>query len=437
MTSWSLEDFYQPAATVANVTKPVVVYSNATQSYVMIMGGGPPTAFWYATGSSPKGPWSDPPSLMQGPNLGHDFDIAVGPDGTHYMVVDTIATLGNPTTYMTTPTGAASVPVWPIYVHQMNANLTGVVGTNDTMALVFSVAQSRYAKLAGSEGLTLEAIGFFYRKGFYYIVAGETCQNCAGYIFYLYATSPLGPYKEGGYISLDGCGGQNKGVMKVPNAAGEDVFLAGNLQYRTGPTNLVFNDTIWHADNNQAASSTAFFKYEFNDDGTIKPLSCDQSIQVPLAAGISKSPQAAAPYRLDCRVRNWESVVVKYNKPVKTSSLQFPVFQRTDNLGPSTNAGWKLNGPLNVTLAYADGSTRSSVYVSSNVSWAPEKISISTSASGNGAMLKSITLSTNATNGCYGNIVYPADGQSAQYGVQIAKGDYKQNKKAQMFVHAY
>jgi hypothetical protein len=83
LTNWQLEDFYQPSATVANVTKPVVRYSKAGVEYVTFMGGNAVTSnFLYATFRSPGGPWYNPPSLMQVNHIGHDFDIAVGLDGS-------------------------------------------------------------------------------------------------------------------------------------------------------------------------------------------------------------------------------------------------------------------------------------------------------------------------------------------------------------------
>ncbi|EXL90479.1 hypothetical protein FOIG_16271 [Fusarium odoratissimum NRRL 54006] len=89
LVNWQLVDFYQPAIDVANVTKPLVRYSNSTGNYVLFMGGNDQSNFYYATSKAPGGPWSEPPSLMTGEHLTHDFDVAVGPDGAHYILTDT------------------------------------------------------------------------------------------------------------------------------------------------------------------------------------------------------------------------------------------------------------------------------------------------------------------------------------------------------------
>ncbi|KAG8353865.1 hypothetical protein FVEN_g8121 [Fusarium venenatum] len=418
LVSWELVDFYQPAADVANVTKPLVRYSKATGNYVLFMGGNDQSNFYYATSKSPGGPWSNPPSLMTGEHLTHDFDIAVGPDGEHHILTDTWASV------LEVQAPGHSVPVWDIYVQKLAPNLTSTVGTNTSKLI-------RSAKDLLKQGLNFEACGFFYHDSYWYQTYSYTCQNCPGYIDYLYAKDPLGPYTDGGYVSLDGCGGQNKGANVLPSAKGP-IVLAGNLAYRTGPTNHVLNGEIWHADNHQAASSTSFFPIEFNDDHTIKNFTCPATVKIPLVKNITSSPEPPVPYQLDCRIRNWQTTVQHFSPPKQLSTLEFPVWQRTDNLGPTTNAGPVLDGVLNVTVNFLDKSTETFSWVPSNISWAPTKISMDL----NGKMLASIELSTNATNGCYGTLAQPFADCGVQYGV-IMKGKLKISEKAQMYIHQF
>ena len=429
LTSWTLEDYFQPNILSANVTKPVVRYSDATSSYVMFMGGAP-TSFWVSTGPTPAGPWSDPPVLVEGPNLSHDFDIAQGPDGSQYILCDPFQ--GS----IRTPTGVLDVPLWPLWVMKLAPDLLSVVNTTETVHQIRTPQELLANTAGGPSGLDLEATGFFYNPKYdtWYITAGYTCQNCAGYIYYLYSHSgPYGPYKDGGFLTLDGCGGQNKGVMRLPSSAG-DIFLAGNLHYRTGPTNLIYNGTVWHADNNQAASSTNFFPFEYEEDGRLKPLQCSKEVHIPLF-GISESPAAPTQSQLDCSVRNWQNVEVSYDSPQAMTSLEFPVYQRTDNLGPTTNAGYKLDGPLYISLGYADGQWETFTYQSSNISWAPAKVSLMSTT--NSTLVKEIVLSTNATNGCYGNLVVPNQGDSSYSTKNAATGECKTAGKAELYVYQW
>jgi hypothetical protein len=418
MTNWTLEDFYQP--TSVNVTKPVVRYSNATGQYVMFMGGNAFNNFFYATSISPGGPWSNPPSVMTGRNINHDFDIAVGPDGTHYILSDIVpegSTIQNLT--------SRGNPVWDIYVQQLGPNLTATAGNNATGTLIRTAAQLR------KQGLTLEACGFFYHDNYYYMTFGFTCQNCNGYVYYYYSQNPLGPYTDGGMLTMDGCGAQNKGTNVLPSSQGP-IVLAGALGYRTSPGNLVVNGQINHADNQQAASSTYFFPLEFNSDHTIKHWTCPATVQIPLVANITKSPAGPTPYQLDCRIRNWQTTIQTFDPPKNASTIEFPVWQRTDNLSPQANAGPMLNGILNVTLGMTDGSTTSYQWPASNISWAPSKISMSAK----GKQVTSVTLTTNATNGCYGTLTEPKIDQWSSYGVRV-KGMVKDSPLAQMYVYQY
>lgn len=159
LTNWALEDFYQPSSMDANVTKPVVRYSIATSQYVMMMGGNGMNNFYYSTSNSPAGPWSNPPGVMGGQHITHDFDVMVGPDGTHYIAADPFTNLGG------------QIPTWDIYVMELAPNLTSTVDTPGTTARI------RTAKGLQAQGLYLEAISAFYHDGYYYMLFAMTCQK--------------------------------------------------------------------------------------------------------------------------------------------------------------------------------------------------------------------------------------------------------------------
>ncbi|CAL5867334.1 uncharacterized protein PFLUO_LOCUS1549 [Penicillium psychrofluorescens] len=417
LTNWTLETFYQPDITVANVTKPVVRYSNATGNYVMYMGSPSEGNFYYTTSKSPGGPWSNPPRTMTGAHINHDFDVAVGPDGSHYIVSD-------PFTEMISFNGYYTLPIWDIWVQKLAPNLTATVGTNETSARI-RTARSLYA-----QGLHLEAASFFYHNGYWYMMFGRTCQNCAGPIYYLYAKNPLGPYIDGGFVSLDGCGGQNKGANVLPSAKGP-IVVAGNLGYRTSPTDIVVNGSIWHGDNHQAASSTFFFPVEFNRDHTIKDYTCPPTVQIPLASNIHTQPESPISYQLDGRIRNWQTIEAIYDPPKSGSRLEFPVWQRTDNLGQTTNAGPMLDGLLQVTVEFSDGNSTDFSWSPRDISWAPAKIAMDVS----GKQISKIILSTNATNGCFGTLVEPKKSDS-NYGSRV-RGAFKDSPKAELYVYQF
>ncbi|KAF5529309.1 n-sulfoglucosamine sulfohydrolase [Fusarium mexicanum] len=91
-----------------------------------------------------------------GEYLTYDFDVAVGPDGAHYILTDTWANV------IENQATGHSVPVWDIYVQKLAPNLTSTVGSNSTSKLI------RSAKDLHKQGLNLEACGFFYHDAYWY-----------------------------------------------------------------------------------------------------------------------------------------------------------------------------------------------------------------------------------------------------------------------------
>lgn len=236
---------------------------------------------------------------------------------------------------------------------------------------------------------------------------------------------------------MDGCGAQNKGVNVLPSRNGP-VILATALGYRTSPSDYITKGTpynlgahVWHADNQQAAASTYLFPLEFNPDHTLKNWTCPSRIQVPLANTVEEQPQDPIPYQLDCRIRNWQNVYATFHPAREMSKLEIPIWQRTDNLASTMNAGPVLDGPITITLELVN-ETRAFSWPASNVSWAPTIVPMDLK----GSSIISITLSTNATNGCYGTMAQPKIDKSTSYGTVVkgAQGYRKVSENAQLYV---
>jgi hypothetical protein len=80
-----------------------------------------------------------------------------------------------------------SVPQWDLWVHKLASNLTSTLGNDSSVLLRKGESHCK------NQGLTLEATGFFYHDGYWYITWGETVQNGAGDVYYPYAQNPLRP----------------------------------------------------------------------------------------------------------------------------------------------------------------------------------------------------------------------------------------------------
>lgn len=283
LTDWKLETFYVNDNLTITPTKSVVRYSNTTNLYVMLLGNQQLTTFNYLTSRSPAGPWTDYRTLS-GPYIGHDFDIAVAPNGDHWMLSDTFSNA----TVIPQPGLPTTISIaWDAVVQKLNPDLTSVPAqSNDTLRVIFS------GKELADRGLTMEACAFFYRDGYYYMTFAQTCQYCTGFTYYFYSKGdPLGPYTDGGVLRLDGCGAQNKGANVLPSAQG-DIVVGPALAYRTSPDSLTVNGLVAHANNNQALSQTFYWPLEFNDDHTMKPYTCPAQVRIPLATNITQSPAA-------------------------------------------------------------------------------------------------------------------------------------------------
>ncbi|KAL8412385.1 hypothetical protein RB596_001562 [Gaeumannomyces avenae] len=228
----------------------------------MLLGNQQLSDFAYPVSVSPADPFTGPssavPGTLKGLNIGHDFDVGTSPEGDSWILTDTFGTAQLPID------GSAKYPTtvtvtWDVVVQKLNPDLTSVSPkSNATFALIRTSTQ------LAALGLSLEAASFFYHDGYYYMNFGQTCQNCAGYVYYLYSRgSPLSPYVDGGFLrGSDGCGAQNKGASVLPTSDGGQAIVSHMLAYRTSPKSSTLNG-IW--------SQTIYYPLEFAADHTIKP----------------------------------------------------------------------------------------------------------------------------------------------------------------------
>lgn len=431
LTHWKLENVYRPAGFELTLNKPRVVYSKKTGNYVLWYSAGNALrttgGFWVATSSSPAGHWSAP-TQATGPNLAHDYDMSQDASGTYWIVTDVFS--GE---YV----GANRKPYWNLWVQRLNEEGTGVVGTNETSVEIM-------------HSVDWQAVAFSNRNGWWYITSSTTCSNCQVPTRYIRARSPLGPWEtetgardqatlnEGTLLTADGCTGQNKGASQVPNPKGrEDIVLTFIWGYRSTPTNYVADGMVAHADNMQAISSQFWLIQEYDEQDRIKPYTCPTSIKVPLLPAATKGEQVKAPppYQPDCRIRSNQSIIQEFSTPLDVPSgiLEFPVSQKTDDLGPFSQAGLVLEAPLDVTVMLADAKEPVAVsFPVSELSGMAKGISIPLPR---GAAVKSVKLSTTASNGCFGTMVQPKTLQGSTYGTIGAGGGEVVADEAQLYIH--
>lgn len=425
LTTWKFETLVQPQGVKGSPTKPKLLYSSATGKYVLWLKAGNELGFtgglYYLTADSPTGPWSNA-TVATGDHLAHDFDIAQGEDGSHYIVTDAFRGNFDP------ESAGGSLPMWDVWVQKLLPDLTGVVGTNDTTVQVMDTVDS--------QGIGVATIG-----GKWYITGGPTCGNCEVPIQYLSASSPLGPWSnEAGVISPDlkqgtiiaerGCGGQNKGLNKLPTANGGEVVISAIWGYRTSPISLAWAGMVQHGDNSQAISSTYWYPLEFDEGGRVKEYTCAAEVQLPLVEQRQRKVPVMPSYQPDCRVRD-NTTFVQTGLDFGEGPIRIPVFQRTDDLGPYAQDGPVMDAALVMTVQYEDGTQSSVSFPASDVSWAPTIVEVPLET---GQPVKSLSLSTTATNGCYGVLAEPKKMQGSKYAVVDADGE-DEAADAQVYVH--
>lgn len=371
--------------------KPQVVWSAKLHRYLMWFVG--PRGYYVAQSPSPGGPWGNV-FKPAGQYLGHDLNILVESSGTAYAASDVMAAI------------EGGVPNWDVWVQQLNADLTGTTG----------------AAVRVMSHVSFEGIGFFEHDGYWYLLGGHTCPNCPSTnISYLMARAPLGPWTNGDgsitdplqptQVSDDGCMGQDKGANVLPSPSGP-VVLEGIMQYRSSP--LDGGHTLVHGDNNQAIANTYWWPLRFGRDHHIEPLVCQASVRIPLAHAVPASPaptgpldtSPAFPHQLDCRITSTGALQQRWTLRGKQpiDELRIPVFQRTTNLGPEDQDAM-MNADLKLRIDLPSGEPLRTAFAPGSISWAPRSLVVKLPGPALDPGAIAVTLTTEATNGCYGVVV--------------------------------
>ena len=371
--------------------KPQVVWSAPRHRYLMWFVG--PHGYYIAQSTAPGGPWGDV-IRPSGRYLSHDLDIMVESDGSAYVASDVMADIVN------------GVPNWDVWVQKLNPDLTGTTGEGVRVM----------------SHVSFEGIGFFEHEGYWYLLGGHTCPNCPSTtISYLMARAPLGPWTNGvgaitsplqpTQLSDDGCMGQDKGANVLPTPSGP-IVLEGIMQYRSSPMDS--GHTLVHGDNNQAIANTYWWPLQFDRDHHVEALVCKASVRVPLAhevrampaSGVTLDTSPALPHQLDCRVTSTTALEQRWTVPANTmiQELHIPVFQRTTNLGPEDQDAL-MNADLNARVSLPSGEGISAAFAPQSISWSAHSVVLKLPQPLRKAGAITVTLTTRATNGCYGVVV--------------------------------
>jgi hypothetical protein len=223
--------------------RPHVIFNEATKLYVLwINVYDNVSGYRVFTAKRPTGPFTEvaEPKLAVNSNMpaaglnNGDHDTFIDDDGTAYLAYTDWRTKGS------------------IIVEKLSADY--LTGTGEYVGGI-------------TKGST-EAPGMFKRNGIYYIVYSDpNCGYCSGTgASYRTARSPLGPWSEGKKISDNSCGGQPSFVSTIKLGSG---------------TVYLFGSDLWnHAAKNEALANYYWAPLAFNDDGSIKPMTCEQAFKI-------------------------------------------------------------------------------------------------------------------------------------------------------------
>lgn len=235
-----------------NCGRPHIVYSEATNTYVLWVNANAPGYALFTSNSPTSGYTLSPNRALvryqpPGPFMTGDFSVAVI-GGAGYIVYSLLDF---------TTTGAS---IWPpfdqsIYLQPLTPSLTNTTGT---VSHILSPSKD----LVDYEA---ESPDIFKRGDYFYISASNTCGFCTGTLLIIYrSTSIAGPWTRQ-IISADTCGGQTTGVLTLPSPNnGSAVYLHQADLFSTAP--ITGTRTAAHAHNFQPLS--------FNADGSITDLNC-------------------------------------------------------------------------------------------------------------------------------------------------------------------
>lgn len=245
--------------------RPHVVYNTKTNLYVLwINVYDNVSGYRVFTAKQPTGPFTEvaEPKLAVNANASAaglnngDHDIFIDDDGTAYLAFTDWRTKGT------------------IVIEKLSSDY--LTGTGEVASGI-------------TKGDT-EAPGMFKRKGIYYVVYSDpNCGYCSGTgASYRTASSPLGPWSEGRKISDNSCGGQPSFVSTLKLGTGQ-VFL--------------FGSDLWNnAAKNEALANYYWAPLLFEADGSITPMTCDQTFKIAAANNTTFNKPSATQYKIQADI---------------------------------------------------------------------------------------------------------------------------------------
>ncbi|PQE04343.1 glycoside hydrolase family 43 protein [Rutstroemia sp. NJR-2017a BBW] len=224
-----------------NCGRPHIVYSAETSTYVLWVNAGVPGYVIFTSSSSTSG----------------------------YTLSSERALVGYQPSLETTQAGDFSI--WPpfkqsIYLQQLTPDLTNTTGNVTHLAPVGDLVDYE-----------AESPDIFFRNGYYYVSASNTCGFCQGTLLIIYRSRSItGPWTRQ-IISADTCSGQTTSVLRIPSHAdSNDDSTAAYIHQADlfGIAPIAGTRTAAHGHQFQALN--------FNDDGSVIDLDCDPSVSTTI-----------------------------------------------------------------------------------------------------------------------------------------------------------
>lgn len=363
--------------------RPHVIFNPKTQLYVLwINVYDNVSGYRVFTSKTPVGPFTETAepvlavngSAPAGGLNNGDHDTFVDDDGTAYLAYTDWRTKGT------------------IVIEKLSADY--LTGTGEHVKAV-------------TPGQT-EAPGLFKRNGLYYVVYSDpNCGYCSGTgTAYRTASSPLGTWSEGRKISDNSCGGQPSFVSTIKLKQGT-VFLYGS--------------DLWNnAAKNEALANYYWAPLSFAPDGSILPMTCEQSFKI---SGNQKQPfikvKDAQGFRLSCDISKDKPRIQSFYADAtgSLSSVSFNTFKTGYPDADLQAEIYKANAkgePVGGVLA-------SQVFPAAKIGWSARNEVFHPKISVKKGLKYCLVLRSASVTGCYGVAHQQAKGTAIKLSVRIKK----------------
>ena len=275
-----------------------------------------------------------------------------------------------------------------------------------------------------------EAPSLFRRNGICYLLYSDpNCGYCSGTgTSYRTAPHPLGPWSGGKKISDNSCGGQPSFVSAIR--------LNGSMVY-------LFGSDLWNnAAKNEALANYYWAPLSFAADGSINPMVCQDSIQLPLAAATPPPPEkyldnssGSEGFRTHCDIghcieRSQLFTATRSGVLTGVSITAFRSGYPDDSLYisvyPAGENGLPAGKPLSAAAFSADA-----------ISWSPQRVTMRPGIMVTRGKRYAIVIRSGATAGCYG-VAYsdaaPYPGGGAGYSGDCGKAFSAEENRSLQFM---